>query len=522
MKISKKDLRRIIFEGVAASLEEKKKKKRGRRGKKDSETTAEDPPASTVSEPSDPTTATADESKKKALEFLSKAIEEHNKGNKEARQENLNLMKMIIAPPPNGLSDKYKTVAAHIKNKAKLEMGIDIDFSPKVSTKPQAQAQKARAAKPKSRSNPKTAYIQKVIKAPSSDGGKKEGDGQWGKKTSDAWRAWVKSSDTLKKFAALLAKEKGEKQADDERIEQLKILGMIDDDKGKTNESRDLYELFSKIISEQSGVDPDADVDADADADADTDTDADADAPEPAAKADKTEELMKKLPEELQKLIKDGDAAKIAAYFKLSPNLTGVDQLVRKLETVKTTNDKEEEKPEAAVDPDLNDATYLENLAEEGKLNMAAIPAEFVDTDSSEANNALAMARIVDTKNKFKEMADTEESGIVKDGAHPKTGSGNRKYVITYGDAFNAANKKISGQKDIKVDGTSFGQNFYLPDYTKKKIGKKEYYVAKNYRDFIPTTQKEMARALGMPVNENKDTAGESHGTLIRKRYRRY
>lgn len=293
MKISKKDLRRIILEGVVASLEEKKKKKSRKR--------SEDPPKSIDNNPSDPTTATTDESREKALEFLSKAIEEHRAGNENARQENLNLMKMIIAPPPNGLPDKYKSVAEHIKKKAKVEMGINIDFDQKVSTTPQAQAQ---GGARKSKSNPKTAYIQKVIKAPSSKGGIQKGDGQWGENTSDAWRAWVKSSDTLKKFTALLKKEKGPKQ-----------------DSPANNESLDLYEIFTKIIGEQEVKN--------------------------SVQADK--DVMEALPSDLQKLIQVGDAAKIAAYFKLSPTLTGVEQLVKKLEKLKPDSDKKSKKTGAAA-----------------------------------------------------------------------------------------------------------------------------------------------------------------------------
>ena len=497
MKISKKDLRRIIFEGVAASLEEKKKKKRGRRGKKDSETTAEDPPKSTVSEPSDPERAGTSEQdvKKQIMTLMSKAVEKHREKDLKGRDSALTAMKFLLAPDGTNVRSGFENTAAAAVKIAKEKMELILDFGPKVSAQPQRQAQTGRAAKPKRRSNPKTAYIQKVIKAPSSEGGKKEGDGQWGSKTSDAWRAWVKEPDTLKKFAAL---EKDLKK---------------DSGSAAVKESQDLYSLFSKIISEQ--------------ADESQPETAESETPESSAPAEETTPAVSA---ELKKLIDDGDAAALAKYFGLTGNLSGVTDLVKKLEAKKATDSKEEEKPKAAVDPDLYDATYLENLAEEGKLNMAAIPADLVITDDSEVNNKLSEPIIVDTNGKFKEMGDIEETGIVKKSAHPKTGNGARKYVIRYGDAYDKDGKKIPGKKDIKVDGIFF-DNYYLPGYTKKKIGEKEYYVAKNYKSFMPDAEAiedmkdaekvEQLKALGM-IEENKDIVGESHGTLIRKRYRRY
>jgi hypothetical protein len=107
-------------------------------------------------------------------------------------------MRSIIAPPPDGLPKKYASVAKHIKNKAKVEMEIDIDFNGKVAPTPQVQAQKRK-------SNPKIAYIQKVVSAPSSNDGKKLGDGMWGGKTTTAWEKWISSPATLEKIKALIA-----------------------------------------------------------------------------------------------------------------------------------------------------------------------------------------------------------------------------------------------------------------------------------------------------------------------------
>jgi len=507
MKISKKDLRRIIFEGVAASLEEKKKS--GKKGKKGSKKSGEDPPPETDNQPSDPAPGNATERdiEKAAMEQFLNARDAHKKGDIEKRDELLQVVKNIVAPNGNVVKGQEDTIRVLIA-KAKSEMGgLVLDFSPKVSTKPQAQAQRVRAAKPKSRSNPKTAYIQKVIKAPSSDGGKKEGDGQWGKNTSDAWRAWVKKPDTLKKFAALLAKEKSEKQADDERIEQLKILGMIDDDKGKTNESRDLYELFSKIISEQEEKNP---VQA---------------AVDRAVAADKA--AMEALPKELQELIQAGDAAKIAAYFKLSPNLAGVEQLVKKLEGLKATDDKDKEKEKSEDETSGGDSkASVELITPASKAGFEGIK-DLVNgpVDKGEMSQIHALIFAMSKAGQFKKVK--AESG---------KGSKDPLYLAIK-DTFGKKGHEIAYQvlKNFSLGPTPHSRiifpiagetNMYKVDGKPAEtgaLGNVSYSVlVDDVENMLKGKDPVYAPGGKKPTVTESNSERLSHGALIRKRYRRY
>jgi hypothetical protein len=166
------------------------------------------------------------------------------------------------------------------------------------------ESEEASAEKPgskKIKKSEKTAYIQKVISAPSSDGGAKLGDGQWGQNTSTAWKTWIKTPETEKKLLALAK------------------------DQGKINESSDLFNLFSKIISEA----PDG-------------TPAD-DAPEVSG-----------IPGDLQKLLDDGAAGPIASYFGFKGNLTGVEQLVKKIEVVEVPDDDDAD-ADADAEADADD-----------------------------------------------------------------------------------------------------------------------------------------------------------------------
>jgi hypothetical protein len=70
MKISKRDLRRLIIEGV---IDEKRKKKKARTAPN------EDPPESMEDSPSDPALASKSETETFALELLSKAIVAHKR-----------------------------------------------------------------------------------------------------------------------------------------------------------------------------------------------------------------------------------------------------------------------------------------------------------------------------------------------------------------------------------------------------------------------------------------------------------
>jgi hypothetical protein len=121
-------------------------------------------------------------------------------------------------------------------------------------------------------------------------------DGIWGSGTSDAWRAFVKKPDTVKKFKAL-------------------------EDQNSTNattESRSLYEFFAKIINEQ----------------------------DEAADSDPLEGLSV----DLKKAINSGQAAEVAKHFGLKGTLTGVTQLINKLADVEIEDEDDTEAEESDVD----------------------------------------------------------------------------------------------------------------------------------------------------------------------------
>ena len=94
--------------------------------------------------------------------------------------------------------------------------------------------------KSKPKSNSKTAYIQKVIGAPSAEG-KDQGDGQWGTNTTDAWKEWVVTDDTIKKIEMLKSKKEspGESTVDENKKFSLSFLFEQEDRPGESETSED-------------------------------------------------------------------------------------------------------------------------------------------------------------------------------------------------------------------------------------------------------------------------------------------
>lgn len=467
MKISKKDLRRIILEGVVASLEEKKKKKSRKR--------SEDPPKSIDDNPSDPTTATTDESQKKALEFLSKAIEEHRAGNENARQENLNLMKMIIAPPPNGLPDKYKSVAEHIKKKAKVEMGINIDFDQKVSTTPQAQAQ---GGARKSKSNSKTAYIQKVIGAPSAKG-KPEGDGVWGQNTTDAWEEWVVTDDTIKKIEMLKSKKEspGESTVDENKKFSLSFLFEQEDRPGESETSED-SEIAKFVYKNR------------------------------------------------------GNAADIAKELGYPSTLSGVEKMVRDLEVQPVESDTSDEGEGKESENSSEDVYRMSSKDIEKFKRVNEILSEYTDAaDMEEIHKIIydlyeeGLFNKVRSK-RLNEPRDEHTIGPALDAAKLS-----EKPMLAYFSAslsyapferlrFPTARGTLLKKGEAKATSqTSY--SVLVDDVEEMLKGGEPKYVRGGRapsEDQKDAEINEQLRSPGM-VAENNNTLGESHGSLIRKRY---
>lgn len=195
-------------------------------------------------------------------------------------------------------ADTLEKVNSYVDSAMGAESDKSDDAAASGEESEEAPAEKSGSKKIKR--SEKTAYIQGVIGAPSAKG-RDKGDGQWGKKTSDAWAEWVKKPENKKAFAVLVKKKEGNKES---------------------NESRDLSELFLKIISEQSS--------------------------EPAPESGIA------LPDDLLELIDSGEAGPVADYFGLGNNLTGVEQLVKNLEAVEVPEEVED------ADQTSNDADVVE------------------------------------------------------------------------------------------------------------------------------------------------------------------
>jgi len=194
---------------------------------------------------------------------------------------------------------------------------VDIDRDGTVGKNPVADTNaKAEPSSPKKiTKNDKTAYIQKVIKSPSSEDGTKDGDGQWGKGTTKAWKAWIVEPSTIEKIKALKSKNPGEAAP-----------GAV------TNESflnQDLRTIFNRILNEE----------------AEENTD------------------------EITKFIKAnaGNAAKVAAELGYSPNLSGVTKMVRELEALpKTSTDDSQKSSKEEPESESNEEVQEGNPEDQG------------------------------------------------------------------------------------------------------------------------------------------------------------
>lgn len=314
------------------------------------------------------------------------------------------------------------------------------------AAEPAKPAEPAKAAKPKIKRSEKTAYIQKVIGAPSAKG-KEKGDGQWGQKTSDAWRAWIKTPETKKKLLAL-AKEK------------------------KLNESSDLFNLFSRIISEQE---------------------------EPADDAS-SEEASSNLPDKLKELIANGAAGPIASYFGFKGNLTGVDDLVRALEDIELPEEATDAEQEG--DDDKIDFEDLKDL--NTKIEELSIPAnaEFFKMKGA-AFTSKNPRRTIDI-----------------DINNPETWKGQTKYITDDGEL------KIFKEGEIDTDknaGKVMKKMFFNQSAGEIIIGKGgrdiKIFPVKLEDGFVVADKKEDAPKPPAETENQKTNESLSRGALIRKRY---
>jgi hypothetical protein len=242
---------------------------------------------------------------------------------------------------------------------------------------------------------------------------------------------------------------------------------------------------------------------------------------------------MKKLPEELQKLIKDGDAAKIAAYFRLSPNLTGVEQLVKKLEGLKPDKSDSDKKSKgtgaAASDWSIEEVKTIEVIM--GKLPQGL---KFVETElkgpatiklKPEGKDEVS----VSTKNTngamLFEIAVKSNAPRIALAALLRAGSV-EEMVQLYDKLGRATN--TTRLKDFV--GT-------LPNSPAKKImmkimnspkdlGSEIYKFALDEQGFVSSSA--FSERILASAGDEEETTPEkvaeslSHGALIRKRYRRY
>ena len=291
--------------------------------------------------------------------------------------------------------------------------------------------------------NDKTAYIQKVIKAPSSDGGTKLGDGQWGGGTNTAWEEWVQAPENKKVFAELV------KQKEDSAA-------------GPTSESHELYEFFSRILKEEASEGSDI-----------------------------------ALPADLLALIADGAAAPIAKYFELSGNLSGVTELVKKMEqSEKTTEDKAQENDGEPADGGDNTSDESEDyMLSSLKLNKDRFQHD--DEGKLVDKKQEKKAVILSTKANM----DTQEALAQKPAI---------KKIFDFDDEGGLSLDLAKLDRKTKKDKMFFSKNKII---IRRTLAADIVITdVKIEGDYIVATAEEAA-----PVEESL-----SHGALIRKRYRRY
>ena len=318
----------------------------------------------------------------------------------------------------------------------------DAEASKKVSTTP-------------SKSSTKIAAIQKIIKAPSSNGGVELGDGKWGGGTTEAWKAWVVTPETIQK------------------IEKLKK------DKESASQTENKY-LNLNLLFE------------------DTLDDAAAD----AAAEDSA----------IAKFVRDnaGNAASIAKELGYKPNLSGVDEMLKALEALDiSTADKDQNSVQELT------AEQRDKFEELNKL---------LDNNVSAGDMRTIHGIVHDLHStgifkKIKAVKGSDQTGntLLKS----LTAATDKKIATNILSNFSAGNYApiartvfpvARGPMFKSLDGESESLSFsvLVDDVEGIFLGKKPVYV----KTGDARTSSEKAPA---PVAESL-----SHGTLIRNRYGRY
>jgi len=170
MKISKRDLRRLILENMLKEEEE-----------------AATPASSGADDAADDSAAAAANEVDDRLRKLL-VIYNNNKTDDTKTKSAAAMRRILTQETPS--KRVFNDLTSKIKELSDL----------KVKSKADVSSQKVKS---KSKSNSKIAAIQKIIKAPSSDAGTKLGDGEWGGGTTEAWKAWVVNPETIQKIEKL-------------------------------------------------------------------------------------------------------------------------------------------------------------------------------------------------------------------------------------------------------------------------------------------------------------------------------
>ena len=320
----------------------------------------------------------------------------------------------------------------------------DEEASKKVSTTP-------------SKSSTKIAAIQKIIKAPSSDVGTKLGDGKWGGGTTEAWKAWVVNPETIQKIEKLKKDKEAALKAE--------------------NKYLNLNLLFEDTLDEVDEV--------------------------PATAKDSA----------IAKFVRAnaGNAAKIAKELGYKPNLSGVDEMLKALEVLDTST----------ADKDQNPVQELtaEQLGKFEELN------KLLDNNVSAGDMRTIHGIVHDLHSTgiFKKIkavsagTDQEKNTLLKS----LTAATDRKIATNILSNFSAGNYGAGagivfplarGPMFKSLDGESENLSFsvLVDDVEGIFLGKKPVYV----RTGDARTPSKNAPA---PKAESL-----SHGTLIRNRYGRY
>ena len=466
MKISKRDLRRLILENILKEEEKSSATTTGGRGSIPADAEEKREVSRFVVKVVDSIlgaeklktfTATFVIGKKATKVFNEIAIDKD--GNRKSRSD----MKAIVKKIKDALLDDEDIISSREILKSGRRFKTTYDYKPE-GTPPEntetveeadAEASKKVSTTP-SKSSTKIAAIQKIIKAPSSNGGVELGDGKWGGGTTEAWKAWVVTPETIQK------------------IEKLKK------DKESASQTENKY-LNLNLLFE------------------DTSDDATADA---AAEDSAIAKFVR---------ANAGNAASIAKELGYKPNLSGVDEMLKALEALDiSTADKDQNSVQELT------AEQRDKFEELNKLLDNNVSAGDMRTIHGIVHD-LHSTGIFKKIKAVSAGTDQEKNTLLKS----LTAATDKKIATNILSNFSAGNYAPIARTVFPVargpmfkllDGESESLSFsvLVDDVEGIFLGKKPVYV----KTGDARTSSEKAPA---PVAESL-----SHGTLIRNRYGRY